>query len=261
MPGDAAPFLESARCLPALCGAIFSSTPGPKSYDRFRSLTFPVPAGIAPTAAVQQPLRGLPRRRCPRHGERSWPGHESAGGGTVRGATPRVSGARQSPAPACLPSPICPPKTWCRSRNTCAESTYETIVGPMATKEAARRITWGAPQPGDWLTYNGNDSANRYSPLKQINTSNVSSLKLKWIFPIPYFGLEVTPLAAGGVLYVTGPNQVFALDAITGNAAVAVLASAQSGHGGRCETRHQPRCRHSARQGLLCHRQRPPAGA
>ena len=94
----------------------------------------------------------------------------------------------------------------------------DTIVGPVTAAETTRKITWGAPQPGDWLTYNGNKSANRYSPLKQISTANVSSLKLKWVFPIPYFGLEVTPLAADGVLYVTGPNQVFALDALTGNA-------------------------------------------
>ena len=93
----------------------------------------------------------------------------------------------------------------------------ETIVGPVAATES-RKITWGAPQPGDWLTYNGNDSANRYSPLKQIDTANVASLKLKWVFPISYFGLESTPLAADGVLYVTGPNQVFALDALTGSA-------------------------------------------
>ena len=51
----------------------------------------------------------------------------------------------------------------------------------------------------------------------EINTANVSSLKLKWVFPIQYFGLETTPLAADGVLYVTGPNQVFALDALTGD--------------------------------------------
>ena len=94
----------------------------------------------------------------------------------------------------------------------------ETIAGPVAAAEPSRKINWGAPQPGDWLTYNGNYSANRYSPLKQISTANVSSLKLKWVFPIPYFGLEVTPLAADGVLYVTGPNQVFALDALTGEA-------------------------------------------
>ena len=27
------------------------------------------------------------------------------------------------------------------------------------------------PKPGDWLTYNGNLSGNRYSPLKQINVA------------------------------------------------------------------------------------------
>jgi PQQ-dependent dehydrogenase (methanol/ethanol family) len=91
-----------------------------------------------------------------------------------------------------------------------------TVSGPMVAPQPLRKIEPTAPQPGDWFTYNGSDSANRYSSLKQINTANVASLKLKWIFPIQYFGLEVTPLAANGVLYVTGPNQVFALDALTG---------------------------------------------
>jgi PQQ-dependent dehydrogenase (methanol/ethanol family) len=91
-----------------------------------------------------------------------------------------------------------------------------TILVPMSAT-GVPKVTWGPPQPGDWLTYNGNDSGNRYSPLEQIRASNVSSLHLKWVFPIPYFGLETTPIAASGVLYVTGPNQVFALDAVTGN--------------------------------------------
>jgi alcohol dehydrogenase (cytochrome c) len=93
----------------------------------------------------------------------------------------------------------------------------DTILMPVATAEPTAKVTWGAPQPGDWLTYNGSESGNRYSALDQIRTTNVSSLKLKWVFPIPYFGLETTPLAAAGVLYVTGPNQVFAIDAATGN--------------------------------------------
>jgi PQQ-dependent dehydrogenase (methanol/ethanol family) len=93
----------------------------------------------------------------------------------------------------------------------------DTIIGPATGTEAARKVTWGPPRPGDWLTYNGNDSGNRYSQLEQINTANVGSLKLKWVLPLPYFGLETTPLAADGVLYVTGPNQVYALDALTGN--------------------------------------------
>jgi PQQ-dependent dehydrogenase (methanol/ethanol family) len=91
------------------------------------------------------------------------------------------------------------------------------IVRPPIPSQPTRKITLGPPKPGDWMTYNGNDSGNRYSPLQEINTANVSSLKLKWIFPIQYFCLETTPLEADGVLYVTGPNQVFAIDALTGS--------------------------------------------
>src|SRR5262245_32376312 len=29
----------------------------------------------------------------------------------------------------------------------------DTIVGPVTTQEPTRKITWGPPQPGDWLTY------------------------------------------------------------------------------------------------------------
>jgi PQQ-dependent dehydrogenase (methanol/ethanol family) len=92
----------------------------------------------------------------------------------------------------------------------------DTIIGPPIAANSHRKPVWGPPQPGDWRTYNGNYSANRYSPLKQISRANVASLKLKWVFPISYFGLEVTPLAADGEVYVTGPNQVYALDALTG---------------------------------------------
>ena len=89
------------------------------------------------------------------------------------------------------------------------------------------------PKPGDWLTFNGNLSANRYSNLSQINRGNVNQLSVKWILTVPlwkqflpdtdyyhenmkYFGLEVTPLVADGVMYLTGPHQAFALDALTG---------------------------------------------
>jgi PQQ-dependent dehydrogenase (methanol/ethanol family) len=89
------------------------------------------------------------------------------------------------------------------------------------------------PKPGEWLTYNGNLSGNRYSELAQINTANVHQLALKWIFSVPlwknllpnteyfvenmrYFGLETTPIVADGVMYVTGPNSAFALDPLTG---------------------------------------------
>ena len=90
------------------------------------------------------------------------------------------------------------------------------------------------PKPGDWPTYNGKLNGNRYSDLTQINAANVNKLGLKWTFLIPlwsqfypdtpyfrenmrYFGLETVPIVVDGIMYVTGPNQAFALDARTGN--------------------------------------------
>jgi PQQ-dependent dehydrogenase (methanol/ethanol family) len=72
------------------------------------------------------------------------------------------------------------------------------------------------PRPGDWATYNGNLQANRYSELTEINKDNVGKLGLKWVLPIEHFGLESTPIVADGVMYVTGPNQAYALDALSG---------------------------------------------
>lgn len=72
------------------------------------------------------------------------------------------------------------------------------------------------PRPGDWLTYNGQLSGNRYSELTQINAGNVNKLSVAWVFPLAHFGLETTPVVADGIMYITGPNQVFALDAGTG---------------------------------------------
>jgi PQQ-dependent dehydrogenase (methanol/ethanol family) len=96
-------------------------------------------------------------------------------------------------------------------------ATYLHSLSPTTLPTAnSAKISWRAPQPGDWLTYNGNLSANRYSDLQQITTANVANLKLQWIFPTHYFGLETTPLAADGVLYFTAPNQVFAIGALSG---------------------------------------------
>ena len=71
-------------------------------------------------------------------------------------------------------------------------------------------------KPGDWLSYDGKLTGNRYSELDQINTGNVDRLTVKWTSAIPHFGLEVTPLVADGIMYVAGPNQAYALDARNG---------------------------------------------
>ena len=74
------------------------------------------------------------------------------------------------------------------------------------------------PKSGDWATYHGVISGNRHSSLDQINTANVKDLKLEWVFPIDHFVIQATPVVVDGVMFVTGPNQVFALDARSGRA-------------------------------------------
>jgi len=73
-----------------------------------------------------------------------------------------------------------------------------------------------APKSGDWPSYHGNLSGNRHVELDQITPANVKSLALQWAFPINHNVLEVTPVVADGVMYVSGPNQVFALDGRAG---------------------------------------------
>ena len=72
------------------------------------------------------------------------------------------------------------------------------------------------PAAGDWPTYNGTVLGNRHSGLNQINRNNVARLQLQWTYSLPYGLLEMTPVLHEGILYVTGPNQVCALDARAG---------------------------------------------
>src|SRR5437762_7423078 len=51
----------------------------------------------------------------------------------------------------------------------------------------------------DWPSYNGQTSGSRYSPLAQINTSNVSRAVPQWIFSLPNTSrLQVTPVVVNG---------------------------------------------------------------
>jgi hypothetical protein len=64
-----------------------------------------------------------------------------------------------------------------------------------------------APQPlfaqTDWPSYGHDPGGQRYSPLAQVNTQNVTKLKLAWRYGVG--GKEVTPLVAGGLMYYSLP--------------------------------------------------------
>ncbi len=79
------------------------------------------------------------------------------------------------------------------------------------------RILRPEREPHNWLTYSGNLLGHRYSPLRHVTTSNVKDLELAWIRQIESPGwFEATPLVVDGVLYTVRTNDVYALDASTG---------------------------------------------
>jgi quinoprotein glucose dehydrogenase len=84
-----------------------------------------------------------------------------------------------------------------------------------------------APAAGtmvEWPVYGGNLASQFYSPLDQINASNVKDLKVAWRWyagnfgPNPELKSETTPLMIGGVLYATAgaTRNVVAIDAASG---------------------------------------------
>ena len=80
-----------------------------------------------------------------------------------------------------------------------------------------------SPVGKDWVTNGGNMTNQRYSTLKQIDTSNVKQLKGAWMTRLKGSGFggkysfEATPLVKDGIMYiVTGNDDVFALNAKTG---------------------------------------------
>ena len=72
---------------------------------------------------------------------------------------------------------------------------------------------------GSWLTYGKSQSEQRYSPLKQIDTSNVKRLGLAWSYVVGSGGgnQEATPLVWNNTIYgITSWSIVFAVDGRTG---------------------------------------------
>ena len=69
----------------------------------------------------------------------------------------------------------------------------------------------------DWPSYNGDYTGRRFSGLTQITPQNVAHLQAQWVFHTKTPGvLEGTPVVVNGIMYFTGSNDAFALNAQTG---------------------------------------------
>ena len=91
------------------------------------------------------------------------------------------------------------------------ESPQSAVVEPETQAEAtgpawvdARRIANADTEPHNWLAHGRTWSEQRYSPLNDINESNVSELGLAWYFDLDTTrGQQASPIVVDGVMYTT----------------------------------------------------------
>src|SRR5438552_3535012 len=73
------------------------------------------------------------------------------------------------------------------------------------------------PAVDSWPTYHGDYSGRRHSRLTQITPENVRQLGLAWAFQTGLTqSVKSTPILVDGVLYVTAPDHLWAVDARSG---------------------------------------------
>src|SRR5881396_3183763 len=91
----------------------------------------------------------------------------------------------------------------------------QQTAGPQV---ASQDLMDGLKDPSRWLTYSGDYSGHRHSPLTQLTPENVNQLMAQWTFQTGTLGsFQTTPLVFDGVLYVTGfNNHAWAIDARSG---------------------------------------------
>ena len=94
------------------------------------------------------------------------------------------------------------------------------LLALVATSSAAQEV---APQQlvhptaDSWPTYHGDYSGRHHSPLTQITPANVKQLTLAWAFQTNLTqAIKATPILANGVIYLSAPDNVWAIDARSG---------------------------------------------
>ena len=99
-----------------------------------------------------------------------------------------------------------------RSRGLILATLLATVAAGFP---AAGSLAQDTMPDGDWRTINRDLAATRFSPLDQINRSNVNRLQQAWTYPLRAFNTAV-PVVVNGVMYLPAQNRVVALDAATG---------------------------------------------
>lgn len=107
-----------------------------------------------------------------------------------------------------------------------AQEQVETITKKTATREPTftsvtdEMLKNARTDTKNWMIYGRDYTNQRYSPLAQITSSNVGSLRMMWMYQTGISRLgsfETSPTVVDGVMYLTTPyNTAMAIDARTG---------------------------------------------
>src|SRR5436190_7259075 len=73
----------------------------------------------------------------------------------------------------------------------------------------------------EWQVYGGNKASTHYSPLTEVDTSNVTQLQVAWEYHTGDADgktqIQVNPIIVNGIMYGVSPKlKLFALDAANG---------------------------------------------
>ena len=85
-----------------------------------------------------------------------------------------------------------------------ADQDAQTVPNFTTVTDQAMR----APRPSDWLMYRGNYQGWGYSPLEQINKTNVKTLQLAWSRAMGPGPNQATPIVYEGVMYLASPERL-----------------------------------------------------
>jgi alcohol dehydrogenase (cytochrome c) len=89
--------------------------------------------------------------------------------------------------------------------------------GPAAAPQGFDPAALASPPRDSWPTYHGDYTGQRHSRLTQITPDNVHQITLAWAFQTGQNQqIKATPILANGVMYLSSPEAVWAIDARTG---------------------------------------------
>src|SRR5215471_8297150 len=91
------------------------------------------------------------------------------------------------------------------------------ILAALVISGFAGQTTFAQKTTASWKEYLGGSDSSHYSPLKQINASNVNKIEAAWTYPAPDATSVFCPLVVDNVAYIAGKaGALVALDATTG---------------------------------------------